>query len=271
MHLIYRLPRSRSPHPVLGGVLLAACAFLLGARPSEAHVLNAAIATPDCGTNTIQLHLTGTFMSNGPFSVPYMINFSCSDGGPAIPSISDTATGTVMNASPGGTDGTFDITVTDAAALAGRTCLVSGTATVFQAGVQYNTVAITDSGGATEIPVACTPPPRVTGCTLGYWKQSQHFDSWVGYAPGDSFETVFGRNVPGTPSLLDALKLGGGGLNALMRQATAALLNASNPKLTFPYSTGDVIALFQKAFDSGIYEPTKDTFEGLNQTGCPLN
>ena len=102
MHLIYRLPRSRSPHPVLGGVLLAACAFLLGARPTEAHVLDAAVATPDCGTNTIQLHLTGTFMANGPFSVPYTITFSCSDGGPAIPAISDTATGTVMNATPGG-------------------------------------------------------------------------------------------------------------------------------------------------------------------------
>jgi hypothetical protein len=252
-------------------MLLAACAFLLGARISEAHVLDAAVATPDCGTSTIQLHFTGSFMANGPFSIPYTIAFSCTDGGPAIPPISDTATGTVMNASPGSLDGTFDFTVTQAAALAGRTCEVSGTATLFQGGVQYNTVAITDPAGATEFEVACVPPPRVTGCTPGYWKQDQHFDSWVGYAPGDSFEAVFGRDVPGTPSLLDALKLGGGGLKALMRHATAALLNASNPKVTFPYSVGDVIALFQKAFDSGNYEATKDTFEGLNQTGCPLN
>ena len=105
----------------------------------------------------------------------------------------------------------------------------------------------------------------------GYWKQDQRFDSWVGYAPGDSFETVFGRDVPGTPSLLDALKLGGGGLNALMRHATAALLNASNPDVSSPYSVSDVIALFQQAFDSGKYEATKDTFAGLNETGCPLN
>src|SRR5262245_5251259 len=87
------LPRSRSPHPVLGGMLLAACAFLLGARTTEAHVLDAAVATPDCGTSTIQLHFTGTLMASGPFSVPYTITFSCSDGGPAIPAISDTATG----------------------------------------------------------------------------------------------------------------------------------------------------------------------------------
>lgn len=271
MHLTYRLPRPRFSPPILGGMLLAACAFLLGARISEAHVLDAAVATPDCGASTIQLHFTGSFMANAPFSIPYTIAFSCTDGGPAIPPISDTATGTVMNASPGSLDGTFDFTVTQAAALAGRTCEVSGTATLFQGGVQYNTVAITDPAGATEFEVACVPPPRVTGCTPGYWKQDQHFDSWVGYAPDDSFEAVFGRDVPGTPSLLDALKLGGGGLKALMRHATAALLNASNPKVTFPYSVGDVIALFQKAFDSGNYEATKDTFEGLNQTGCPLN
>jgi len=271
MHLSYRLPRPRSSHPVLGGMLLAACAFLLGARPSEAHVLDAALATPDCGTSSIQLHFTGSFMANGPFSIPYAITFNCTDGGPAIPPISETATGTVVNATPGPLNGTFDIMVTQAAALAGRTCLVSGTATLFQGGVQYNTVAITGPGGVTEFPVACVPPPRVTGCTPGYWKQDQHFDSWVGYAPGDSFEAVFGRNVPGTPSLLDALKLGGGGLKALMRHATAALLNASNPHVSSPYSAGDVIALFQKAFDSGDYESTKDTFEGLNQTGCPLD
>src|SRR4029450_8775653 len=222
---------------------------------------------PDCGTNTIQLPPTGTLMLNGPFSVPYTITFNCTDGGPALPPISETANGTVVNATPGFLDGTFDITVTQAAALAGRTCLVSGTATLFQGGVQYNTVAITDPAGATEFEVKCAPPPRVTGCTPGYWKQDQHFDSGGGYAAGDSFEAVFGRDVPGTPSLLDALKLGGGGLNALMRHATAALLNASNPDVTSPYSVGDVITLFQQAFDSGKYEATKDTFAGLNETG----
>jgi hypothetical protein len=270
MHLTYHLPRPRS-HPLLAGMLLAACASLLGARISEAHVLDAAVATPDCGASKIQLHFTGSLMLNGPFSIPYMITFNCTDGGPAIPPISDTANGTVVNATPGLLDGTFDFMVMQAAPLAGRTCLVSGTATLFQDGVQYNTVAMTDPAGLTEFEVDCGPPPRVTGCTPGYWKQTQHFDSWVGYAPGDSFEAVFGRDVPGTPSLLYALKQGGGGLVALMRHATAALLNASNPKVGSPYSVGDVIALFQQAFDSGDYEGTKDTFAGLNETGCPLN
>src|SRR4030095_2567775 len=121
MHLTYHLPQRRSSHPVLGGVLLAACAFLLGARTSEAHVLDAAVATPDCGTSTIQLHFTGSLMENGPFSIPYTITFNCTDGGPAIPPISDTASGTVVNATPGGTDGNFHHTATQAAALRGRT------------------------------------------------------------------------------------------------------------------------------------------------------
>src|SRR5262245_39172153 len=253
MHLIHHLPRRRVSPPVLGGMLLAACAFLLGARTSEAHVLDAAVATPNCGTSTIQLHFTGSFMANGPFSIPYTLAFSCSDGGPAIPPISDTATGTVMNATPGSVNGTFDITVTQAAALAGRTCLVSGTATLFQGGAQYNTVAMTDPGGATEFEVECAPPPRVTGCTPGYWKQDQHFDSWVGHAPGDSFEAVFGRNVPGTPSLLDALQLGGGGLKALMRHATEALLNASNPNVSSTYDESRGIARFQMAYGYDDY------------------
>ena len=272
MHLTYQPPRRRrSAHPVLGAMVLAAGAFLLGARTSDAHVLDAAVATPDCGTNTIQLHLTGSLMLNGPFSVPYTITFNCTDGGPAIPPISETANGTVVNATPGLLDGTFDITVTQAAALAGRTCLVSGTATLFQAGVQYNTVDIADPAGATEFEAKCGPPPRVNGCTPGYWKQQQHFDSWVGYAPGDSFESVFVRDVPDSPSLLDALNLGGGGLKALMRHTTAALLNASNPDVVYPYSVSQVIALFQQAYDSGEYEDTKDTFAGLNEIGCPLH
>ena len=67
---------------------------------------------------------------------------------------------------------------------------------------------------------------------------AQHFDSWVGFAPSDSFEAVFGVDVTlrtggqGTiadPTLLHALNANGGGVNALARHAVAALLNASNP------------------------------------------
>lgn len=118
-----------------------------------------------------------------------------------------------------------------------------------------------------------TPIP-FGGCTPGYWKQSQHFDSWLGFLPNQSFEAVFGRDVPRNPTLLDALGMNGGGLSALMRHATASLLNASNPAVVVEPAfdtTAEVIAAFQAAFDSGNYEPTKDLFAKSNERLCPLN
>jgi hypothetical protein len=85
---------------------------------------------------------------------------------------------------------------------------------------------------------------------------------------------VFGRVIPGNPTLLQALGTNGGGLSALLRHATAALLNASSPAVD-PVSafdtTTEVIAAFQAAFDSGDYETTKDAFAASNEHGCPLN
>lgn len=261
---------TRSSRVLLRGGLLTVLALSAGVRTAQAHDLTAAIATPDCGANAIQLRFTGQYMLNGPFSIPYSITFDCTDGGPAIPSIDEIATGEVVNNPPNLLAGTFDITLTQPAPLTGRTCDISGTATLFQGGVQYNTVVLNDGAGATSIPVDCAPE-EISGCTPGYWKQTQHFDSWVGYARTDSFEAVFGRDVPGTPTLLDALRGRGGGLTALMRHATAALLNASSAEVSYPYGTSEVVKLFQKAVDSGDYDTTKDLFAGLNETGCPLN
>ena len=119
-----------------------------------------------------------------------------------------------------------------------------------------------------------TIPKKAEGCTPGYWKQEHHFDSWVGFDPDDSFEDVFGRDVPGDPTLVEALRQGGGGLTALMRHAVAALLNASSPDVdpvpAFD-TTAEVIAAFQAAFDSGDYSTTKNLFETSNEAGCPLN
>jgi hypothetical protein len=110
------------------------------------------------------------------------------------------------------------------------------------------------------------------GCTPGYWKQSHHFDSWIGLSPSDSFEATFGRDAfSGSPSLLDALKFTGGGLKQLSRQATAALLNSLQPDVDYKYTSTQVIAKWQAAFDSGVYEPTKDKFDDANNGGCGLN
>ncbi len=131
-----------------------------------------------------------------------------------------------------------------------------------------------DAACVTTLP---PPPPGDEGCTPGYWKQPRHFDSWVatGFAPGDSFEVVFGRDVfAGDPTLAQALALRGGGLNALGRHAVAALLNAAHPDVDYALTSAEVIAKFQAAVDSadpGQIQATKNEFADANEAGCPLN
>ena len=113
------------------------------------------------------------------------------------------------------------------------------------------------------------------GCTPGYWKQSQHFDSWVGYTTGQSFNTVFGGTYF-TPdiTLLQALGLNGGGLNALTRHAVAALLNASSGDVDYALEPASaVISAYQAAVAGGTIESQKNLFDGWNNGvgGCPIN
>lgn len=132
---------------------------------------------------------------------------------------------------------------------------------------------------APTTPAPTTPAPTeqlgVEGCTPGYWKQTQHFDSWVGYSPNQSFSSVFGRTIPGYPNLtlLQALKFSGGGVQALARHVVAALLNAASGDVDYAYSSAQIVTMFQQAFDSKSYESTKNKFDRANNGsgGCPLN
>jgi hypothetical protein len=143
---------------------------------------------------------------------------------------------------------------------------------------------VTSSGANTKLTsgkwwVRCAPPPppppdegEAGGCTPGYWKQPHHLDSWVGYLPTNSFNTVFGVTASFNPStLLDALWLGGGGQRALARHAVAALLNAARTDYSYTFTQAEIIAGVQSAFASGDYEPFKDLLDRANNTGCPLN
>lgn len=117
-----------------------------------------------------------------------------------------------------------------------------------------------------------TPPPSGgEGCTPGYWRQSQHFDSWAApYTPGTDFSAVFEDAFPGM-SLGEVVRLGGGGLNALGRHTVAALLNAASSGVDYPLSTAQVISQFNAVYPGGNYEGLKNTFEGYNESYCPLN
>lgn len=113
-------------------------------------------------------------------------------------------------------------------------------------------------------PPPVEPPPGEDGIanTPGFWKQSQHYGYWVGYAPETTFSSVFGVefdfNKNGDPTddtLLDALSAGGGNEYALGRAGTAALLNAASDPLTginYIYTDDDaLVAGLNEVFKQG--------------------
>jgi len=121
------------------------------------------------------------------------------------------------------------------------------------------------------------------GCTPGYWRQEHHFGNWEFYTPSELFSDIFGRTFtveshPGggsrvtvhNPTMLEAVWADGGALEKLTSHAASALLNASGAAVDYAFSEAEVIAMFQSAYDSGDFEPTKNLFANANEEGCPL-
>jgi hypothetical protein len=126
-------------------------------------------------------------------------------------------------------------------------------------------------GDACEPPPPPPPPGGGEGCTPGYWKAAQHYDSWpAGYSPSMLFDDVFEDAFPGK-TLLQVLSTGGGGLDALGRHTVAALLNAASSDVSYDLSAADVISAFNSAYPGGDYETLKNRLLGFNEQGCPLN
>jgi len=141
-----------------------------------------------------------------------------------------------------------------------------------------NTPTNTPSPTATKTSTpTATATPKLEGCTPGYWKQSQHFDSWTGYSPNQLVSSVF--NVSGSTTLVQALDGGGGSdlagaTRILLRAGVAALLNSTSAGTDYPLSTADVIKRVNDALASG----SRDTIlsvagelDRLNNLGCDLN
>ena len=83
----------------------------------------------------------------------------------------------------------------------------------------------------------------------------------------------YGSGFTNTFSLLDALNDGGGGIDALARQGTAAYLNSLRTGMNFPYTTAQVISMVQSAIQSGnatTIENTKNALETANSLEGPL-
>ncbi|UCF34440.1 MAG: DUF4215 domain-containing protein [Phycisphaerales bacterium] len=105
--------------------------------------------------------------------------------------------------------------------------------------------------------------PGGEGCTPGYWKNA--LENWVGYAPEDLFDDVFGVDAPGDKTFLETLQTGGGGQKALGRHAVAALLNVSHPDVSYLYTTAEVIAIVQEAYATGEYNAAKNMLAEQNE------
>jgi hypothetical protein len=167
----------------------------------------------------------------------------------------------------------------------GASCTITTSRTVTTAdlpGPIVNTVKVhyNPSGFPNSIDAQATASVNIQAvtqqCTLGFWKQQQHFHFWVGFTPGEKFSTVFGVTITlhaqGTkpaipdPTLLQALNAGGGGINSLARHAVAALLNASS--LQSPtFSVQQVITMVQQAIANGpaAIQALADQFDAEQQ------
>lgn len=95
------------------------------------------------------------------------------------------------------------------------------------------------------------------GRTPGYWKN--HTENWTYLDPKVTLDTtvegLFGVDIPGIDgsyTLLSALNAGGGGVNALLRQAGAAYLNASVNTDGFPGIPKDNYLLWQSDVQDAV-------------------
>jgi hypothetical protein len=143
----------------------------------------------------------------------------------------------------------------------------------------YNVLPSTDqivmleAGGAKTVTFINQEPQ---GCSPGYWKN--HIDMWssAGVDPTSSFYELFGvMPIPPLPDELsaeEAINLGGGGFEKLARHGMAALLNAFEGNVVFPYSADTVIYMVQQgmADDATPGETEATELAEANNLDCPL-
>jgi len=133
------------------------------------------------------------------------------------------------------------------------------------------------------------PPPPGKGCTPGYWKQSQHFDSWkpTGLSPSGLIGGVFSSSALYTLSgkkmsnytLVDGLAFKGGpgtlgAAQILLRAAIAADLNARYSSLGYPWTAAQVVSATNSALSSAnrvTMLTLAAQLDELNNLNCPLN
>jgi hypothetical protein len=178
----------------------------------------------------------------------------------------------------------------------GETWLFVSVAMAAREGLWTNEATVTVHDPDTDTVVTATAtaayrglPPGTTGnegLTPGFWKtnaEQRDAVAWPRTAEGgllfDPTQTVVTlfANVPtvyADLTLVEALDLGGGGVEALLRHAVAAALNAAHPDVYYPLTLRQVIELVDEALASGdprMVEQLKDRLEGYNELGARLD
>jgi hypothetical protein len=128
--------------------------------------------------------------------------------------------------------------------------------------------------------------PEYQGCTPGFWRNN--FAAWgCGYTSNTNFFSVFSvvtnrRGLSVNLKLGQAVALEGGEFRALARHAVAAILNACDNGVNYPYSQSEIIAAVVQMFNTNgavmlggsTYtgaEALKNALAMANEMGCPLN
>ncbi len=137
-----------------------------------------------------------------------------------------------------------------------------------------------DSGGFTNFILGCVKQEKKDGCTPGFWKQPQHFDSWVDFTTGQSVGSVFDdADSTAGNTLLEALNfMGGDDLEGaeriLLRAAVAGILNGAHSEVNYPIPVSDLIDQVNAAIVSEDRDTMLDLaalIDFVNNLGCPLN
>ncbi len=143
-----------------------------------------------------------------------------------------------------------------------------------------NTATIRETGQWDDalVTVECTFPWE--GLTPGYWKN--HLEDWVEYTPGDLVSSVFdttGYEDLGSATLLEALSWPAGNeveekAQVLLHHATAAVLNAAHPNISYPLSEAWIIEQVNLALASGdpnVMLALKDQLDMYNNYGADIH
>lgn len=156
------------------------------------------------------------------------------------------------------------------------------TATITTTAVDRLSPATAFLTGSDDAWIRCEPVKTGgDGCTPGYWKQDQHFDSWPAVVtPDTAYSTVFdriitirakGEGLVTDPTLLQALSALGGKINTAARHSTAAYLNSMNDGVDYDLTSAQVISNLQQSIDANDFGDLIEALVNFNEQGCPLN